>query len=229
LEGWNWEDAVLKAGDGIHVNFPKSIQKNGWWAEQAPTSKNSKFDDEMTALNKFFEDAKAYCENTNGTLENNLRFEAMRGIFNGSQNLYLHADYVKDIILSVNFAKKYSVKKPVIVGGRDSWKCTKLLRENKIPVMLMRLHDLPELAEDDVDLIYKLPFLLQKDSVQFCLQLEGDMEAMQSRNLPFVAGTAAAYGLTKEQALQSVTLDAAKILGIDKWIGSSKMVNSLPL
>jgi len=86
--------------------------------------------------------------------------------------------------------------------------------------MLMRLHDLPELAEDDVDLIYKLPFLLQKDSVQFCLQLEGDMEAMQSRNLPFVAGTAAAYGLTKEQALQSVTLDAAKILGIDKWIGS---------
>jgi len=112
--------------------------------------------------------------------------------------------------LSVNFAKKYSVKKPVIVGGRDSWKCTKLLRENKIPVMLMRLHDLPELAEDDVDLIYKLPFLLQKDSVTICLQLEGDMEAMQSRNLPFVAGTAAAYGLTKEQALQSVTLDAAK-------------------
>jgi len=89
LEGWNWEDAVLKAGDGIHVNFPKSIQKNGWWAEQAPTSKNSKFDDEMTALNKFFEDAKAYCENTNGTLENNLRFEAMRGILT-DRRIYIY-------------------------------------------------------------------------------------------------------------------------------------------
>jgi len=69
-------------------------------------------------------------------------------------------------------------------------------------------------------LIFKLPFLLQKDSVLFCLQNQGDMEAMNARNLAFLAGTAAAYGLTKEQALQSVTLSSAKILGIDNLVGS---------
>lgn len=219
-EGWNWEDAVLKADDGIHINFPKSIQKNGWWAEPEASGKNTKFDDELTALNKFFEEASVYCKSPTGAFENNLRFEAMRKIFSGSQNLYLHANSAKDITLAVNFAKKYSVKKPIIVGGKDSWKITSFLRDNKIPVMLTRLHDLPDLNDDDIDITFRTPALLLKDSVLFCLQTEGDMEAMQSRNLPFLAGTAAAYGLTKEQALQSITFNTAKILGIDNVVGS---------
>ena len=108
----------------------------------------------------------------------------------------------------------------VLVGGKDSYKITKLLKENNISVMLNRLHDLPELPEAEIDLMYKLPYLLQKDSVLFCLQNQGDMEAMNARNIAFLAGTAAAYGLTKEQALQSITLSSAKILGVDHLIGS---------
>lgn len=123
----------------------------------------------------------------------------MRGVFNGTSNLYLHANSAKDIILAVNFSKKYNVAKPVIIGGKDSWKITSFLKSNKVPVMLNRLHDLPELNEDDVDITYRTPALLQNDSILFCLQIEGDMEAMQSRNLPFLAGTAAAYGLTKDK------------------------------
>ena len=86
--------------------------------------------------------------------------------------------------------------------------------------MLNRVNDLPDRNDDEIDIIYSLPYLLQKDSVLFCLQLEGDMEAMQSRNLPFNAGSAVAYGLTKEQALTSVSLNAAKILGVDVLLGS---------
>lgn len=219
-EGWNWEDAVLKADDGIHINFPKTIQKNGWWAEPEPSGKNTKFDEEFLALNNFFSEASSYCKSASGTFENNVRFEAMRNVFAGTQNLYLHANSAKDIVLAINFAKKYSIKKPVIVGGKDAWKITSILRDNKIPVMLNRLFDLPELSDDDVDITFRTPYLLQKDSVLFCLQMEGDMEAMQSRNLPFLAGYSVAYGLTKEQALQSITLNAAKILGIDNLVGS---------
>lgn len=219
-EGWNWEDAVLKADDGIHINFPRTIQKNGWWAEPEPSGKNAKFDEEFTALNTFFDEASSYCKSPAGTFENNVRFEAMRGVFNGNQNLYLHANTAKDIVLAVNFSKKFNVKKPVIVGGKDAWKITSFLRENKIPVMLNRIHDLPDLSDDDVDITFRTPALLLKDSVLYCLQMEGDMEAMQSRNLPFLAGTSVAYGVNKEMALQSITLNAAKILGIDKMVGS---------
>lgn len=218
-DGWNWEDAVIKADDGIHLNFPNSIVKHGWWAEPQPSEKNTRFQEQLNDLTTFFENANAYY-NAPASGEVNLRYEAMKGVFNGSKNLYLHADYVKDIMLAVNFAKKFGVKKLIVVGGKDSYKITPFLKENHVAVMVNRLHDLPELPEADTDIYYKLPYLLQKDSVLFCLQNQGDMEAMNSRNLPYLAGTAAAYGLTKEQALQSITLSSAKILGVDSLIGS---------
>ncbi len=218
-DGWNWEDAVIKVDDGVHVNFPNTIQKHGWWAEPEPSDKNPKYSEQVNELIAFFDNAFAYYNSKNVT-DKNLRFEAMKGIFDGSKSLYVRADYVKDIIGAINFSKKYAIKKMVIVGGKDSHKITKLLKENNVAVMLNRLHDLPDLPEAETDLIFKLPYLLQKDSVLFCLQNQGDMEAMNARNLAFLAGTAAAYGLTKEQALQSVTLSSAKILGIDNLVGS---------
>jgi len=219
LDGWNWEDAAVRIDDGIHVNFPESMQKNGWWAEPKPAEANKKYDEQLYGLKKFFADAKAYSGEKNQD-EKNIRFEAMRGVFNGTQNLYMHADAEKDIIAAINFVNQFQIKKMVLVSGAESWRVTKMLKQNNIPVMLERVHSLPDRQQDDVDLPYKLPYLLQKDSVLFCLQNEGDMEAMQTRNIPFLAGTARAYGLTNEQAIAAVSYNAAKILGVDKQIGS---------
>lgn len=219
LEGWNWEDAVLKADDGIHLNFPRSMRRHFWGEAAGSPSQNEKLDEQLNELKKFFLDAKAY--NATATkAEKNLRYEAMKGIVNGTQNLYIHTDYVKDITNAVNFCRQLGIKKCVIVGGRDAWRVTRLLRENNVAVMVNRLHDLPEYEQDDVDLPYKLPYLLQKDSVLFCLNNAGDMEAMNARNMPFLAGTACAYGLTKEQALASISSNTAKILGIDSQVGT---------
>ena len=218
LEGWNWEDAVLKADDGIHINFPELPQKSENHKDTG-ISENKKYAERLNVLIKFFNDAQSYCNNVKAS-EKNIRFEAMRPVFNGSSNLYIHANNARDILTAIDFCMNQKINKPVIVGGKESYKVVKELRKNNFPVMLNRVHDLPDRNDESVELMYSLPFLLQKDSVLFCLQLEGDMEAAQSRNLPFNAGTAVTYGLTKEQALQSITLNAARILGIDKWIGS---------
>lgn len=221
LDGWNWEDAAYKIDDGIHVNWPR-MQTRNWNDNElsfGATEKNKEYEKQVNELKKLFSEAKAYNE-LEAKEEKNIRFESMADLFSGKQNLYIHANNVKEIVEAVNFSKLYNIKHTVIVGGQDSWMITDLLKENKVSVIVNRVHDLPGKPEDDVDLPFKLPYLLHKAGVLFCLNNEGDMEAMGTRNLPFMAGTAAAYGLTKEQALAAVTLNTAKILGIDKTTGS---------
>jgi hypothetical protein len=221
LNGWNWEDAVYKADDGIHINWPR-IQSRKFIDEEqgfaGPYEKNKEYTRQTEELIKLFSDAKAYVQAPNKEI--NLRFEAVQKLLNGSKIAYFHANSVKEIIEAVNFAKTYALPKVVIVGGKDSYLVTDLLKEHNVSVILCRIHDLPDHPEDDVDQVYKLPYLLHKAGILFCLNNAGDQEATNTRNLPFIAGTAAAYGLTKEQALRAVTLNAAKILGIDKTSGS---------
>ncbi len=218
MDGWNWEDATYKADDGVHLNWPSLFRRMGWWAEPGGVEKSKNYDSQKEEIIKFFNDAKAY--NEGPKTEKNLRYEAMAGVFTGKQTLYIHASYIKELVEAINFSKKYGVKRMVLVGAMDSWMITDMLKENNISVMLGRIHELPTRPEDDVDLPYKTPYLLQKAGVSFCLQNEGDMEQIHTRNLPFYAGTAVAHGLTKEEGLMSITLSVAKILGIDNACGS---------
>jgi imidazolonepropionase-like amidohydrolase len=222
LDGWNWEDAAYKKDDGIHINWPR-LQTRKYTDEDnvqpGPYEKNKEYARLSNELKKLILDAKAYNTSDNKE-EKNLRFEAMKGLFNGSQTLYIHVNNIKEIIEAVNFVKSNSISKVCLVGGRDSWMVTDLLKENNVSVMVGRVHELPDRIDDDVDQPFKLPALLHKAGVLFCLNNEGDMEAMGARNLPFMAGTTAVYGLTKEEALMSVTLNTAKILGIEKTTGS---------
>lgn len=219
LDSWNWEDAVLLTDDGVHINFPKSQHQVSEKENIKEGGGKDKTLEQINELKKFFIEARAY--NLNEIKEEkNLRFEAMRGIFNGTQNVYIHVDYIKDILLGISFCKNFAIKRIVLVGANDAWKVTKELKLNNISVMINRVHSLPDKNEDDIDLPYKLAYLLQKDSILFCLQNAGDMEAPGARNLPFLAGTAAAYGLSYEQAISSITYNTAKILGVEKKIGT---------
>jgi len=212
FDAWNWEDAVIKEDDGVHLNWTGMFNNR-------TGKENKKYVESITQLNTFFTNALAYSKDEN-YLEKNLRFEAMRGVFNGKKTLFIHANFVKEITEAINFSKNHKVKKMVIVGGYDAWMVADMLKENNIAVVLKRVHSLPERQEDDVYLPFKLPKMLQDAGVLFCLENAGGMEAMGTRNLPFYAGTAAAYGVEKETALQLITLNTAKILGIDKTCGS---------
>lgn len=218
LAGWNWEDATILADDGIHLNWPQSVSGGGWWAEPEPKKRNKEYDENKQKIDAFFEMAKAYSENK--AAEKDARLEAMMACFQGAKRVYIHANEMQQIIDIIAFAKKFEIKFPVIVGGNDAHLVGQRLKDSNIPIMLTRLHSLPELEEDPIDLPYHLPALLQAQGIVFCLQNEGDMEAMNARNLPFLAGTAMAYGLSEEQAISSISLNAAKIMGIDEQYGS---------
>lgn len=218
LDAWTWEDAIVKADDGIHLNFPSTFRRSGWWAEPGTIEANKDYTKQVEEIKTFFALAKAYVSESSN--QKNLTYEATKGLFEGSQTLFVTANEEKQIIDAVEFTKALGIKKVVIVGGYQANKVTDLLKKNNIPVLLQRTHSLPMLDENDVDLPYKLATLLTKAGVTVGLENSGDMERMNTRNLPFQAGTCAGYGLTKEQALQLITLNTAKILGIDSQFGS---------
>lgn len=219
FDAWNWEDAAIKANDGIHLNWPQSFSVGRpWRGEEEGTKPNKDYLKEVEKISLFISSGKNYLNSNKSS--KNLPYEALEGLFNGSENLYVHASGVKEITDAVNFCKEMGIPKLVIVHGNDAYKIADLLVENNIPVIIERAHRLPNSEDDDYDLPYKTAKLLAEKGVVVAIGMEGGMERMNSRNLPFYAGTCAAYGLNKEEALKLITSNAAKILGIDHFTGT---------
>ena len=218
LEAWNWEDAAYRKDDGLYLNWPAYFASAGRFEEAAgPAKKNDKRDAVLQELDRTFTDGLAYAQLKN-PVPVNLKLEAMRGLYDGRKTMFVRADYGKEIIEAVQFAQAHGVKKVVVVGATDAWMVVDFLKENNVPVILNAVHRLPSREEEDVDMPYKLPALLHKAGV--LVGLAYGEQPMQLRNLPFVAGNAAGYGLTKEEALMLVTANNAKILGIDDKTGT---------
>ncbi|MGB3155538.1 MAG: amidohydrolase family protein, partial [Chitinophagaceae bacterium] len=144
-------------------------------------------------------------------------FEATKGLYNKTQKLYVHANTVKQMLVALDFVKEFGFDL-VIVGGSDSYQVADLLKQNNVSVILNQPHSLPTAEDDDVDQPYKTAAALQKAGVNFAIS--DDDAQTRGRNLAFNAGTAVTYGLTKEEALAAITLNAAKIMGVADKTGS---------
>lgn len=217
LEAWNWEDAAVKKDDGIHLNWPSSVKGGGWWADPSPKKINDEYSNQLKNIRDFFEAALSYSKSND---KYDARFEAMRELFTGEKRLYIHANQLRALLDIIDFKRELKINFPVIVGGYDAYKIADQLKDAEIPIILKGGHTLPENEDDPIDLPYRLPFLLQEAGILFCIQNSGGMETMNTRNIPFLAGTAMAYGLTEEEAIAAVSLNTAKILGVDKVTGS---------
>lgn len=221
LDAWNWEDAAYKSDNGFHYNMPDLINRGGgrrafFTMEAAPSDPMKTGLEEIEKFKTFLKEAKAYHQAVDKK-ETNLRFEALKGLFEKKQLLFIHADVVRQLLMAIDIKKDLDID-IVVVGGSESYHIADLLKQNNIPVILNQLLDLPTLADDLVDQPYRTPAILQKAGVLFAIS-DNDVNT-RYRNLPYNAGTAAAYGLTKEEALSAITLNAAKILGIADRTGS---------
>lgn len=225
MDGWNWEDATVLANDGVHINWPNSTQRKK--DNRAIQEKSKDYSEQKRELYAFFEASKAYADNKKPDMD--LRYEAMKGCFQNKKRVYFHADDLQQINDIIDFVQYFKIAAPVIIGGYDAAMVARKLKDANISVMLYRTHSLPKREEDPIDQPFTTAARLQEAGVLFCLQNEGDMEAMNARNLPFLAGTAMAYGLTEEQAITAITLNTCKIIGIDKEYGSVEVGKSATL
>ncbi|TDW52673.1 imidazolonepropionase-like amidohydrolase [Flavobacterium sp. 270] len=218
LDAWSWKDAILKENDGIHLNFPSNFRRSGSWFEPGIIEPNKDYPKQVEEINAFLANAKAY--NLDASKERNIVLEATKGLFDGAEILYIHADEEKQIIDGIQLAVDNQIKKIVIVGGFEAYKSTDLLQKYNVGVLLRRVHDMPTSADQDVNLPYKMAKMLTDKGIVVGLENSGDHERMSERNLAFLAGTCAAFGLDKEKALQLITSNTAKLLGIETICGT---------
>lgn len=219
LDAWNWEDAALKIDDAIHINWPGSFTRGRWWRGEDPALKIDKnYAKNTQSIQEYFDNAKHYLAGEKTA--KNLPFEATKGLFNGTQQLFIHVNGQREITDAVKVFKKLGIAKLVIVHGNQAEKVADLLVKNNIPVIIDRAHRSPNQEDDDYDLPFRNAKILTDKGILVALGMEGGMERMNTRNLPFYAGTYAAYGLGTEEAVKMITLNAAKILGIADQVGS---------
>jgi len=221
LDAWNWEDAAYAADNGIHMNMPALYARPNRYAAflGAPTPQGDPIKkglEEIEEIKQFFREAKAYGSQPSHE-KTNLKFAAVQGLFTKKQKLFIHCDVVREILAAIDFKKEFDFD-IVLIGASESHQIADLLKQHSIPVILNQMHSLPTMEDDGVDQPYKLPYQLQKAGVLFAINDEDGQH--RGKNLPFNAGTAVAYGLTKEEALSAITLNAAKILGIADRTGS---------
>lgn len=218
FDAWNWEDAAVRVDDGIHLHWPSAFRRGRWWlGEPSGMQPNKDYGKEVQEILDFVRNAKVYGKG--GDVQVNATFGAMQGLFNGSQRLYVYADGQREIVDAISSLREAGLPKVVLVGGYQAYLLTDFLKEHDIPVLVNGPHSLPARDDDDYDLPYKLPKLLVDAGLLVGIQ-NLDMANFQTRNMAFYAGQVAGMGLDREKALQLVSGNTAKILGIDDRYGT---------
>ena len=220
LDGWNWEEAVFKRAAAIHLDWPSALSS---YYDAETNSRmlrpNTSYEKITGELEKLFSDAKQYEQMP--TAQTNLKLEALTNLFQKERVLVIHANEPKEIIQSITFAKSFGIDQISLVASEGSLEVVDFLKENQVPVIVPPTYNLPRNDDMDYDAFYGLPTKLQRMGIEVSMYHVGSLS--NSINLPFYAGTSVAFGMKKEEALKTITLHPAKILGIDDKLGSIAM------
>ena len=226
LAGWTPEEMSLKSPAAIHINFPQTSERT---QRRSDTSSGSTEDaskrvqKQRGELMEVFERAKVYAkawqffkDNPQSTApERDLTLEALVPVVQGELPVIIHVNRDKDIKSAVEFAEKLSLKY-ILAGVTDGWKIADYLAEKNAPVLFGSVIGMPD-SKEPYDTRYASAGIMHDAGVKVAIYNDGYADV---RSLPYHAGTAAAFGLPKEEALKAVTIYPAQILGVDDKIGS---------
>lgn len=217
LDGWTSEDMTLLAPAGLQVQWP-NMQVAHPDPKQAKKRKDQR-DRALKRIRDAFVAARAYhtARSSAEGHDSDLRWDAMAPVLTKQIPVFVHADEYRQIEAAVDWAMAEDLRL-VIIGGQDAWRSAEKLKAHDVPVILSTFR-MPRRRWDPYDAAYAAPAKLSEAGVRFCISSSVGGPQPQ-RNLPYQAAMAAAYGLSREEALKAVTLYAAEILGVGDRVGS---------
>ena len=222
LDGWTYEDMTLKADAALIVNWPRMSPALRRPDDEPAEQQISERNQSLQRLRELFDDARAYAKARAANpseQEFDIRLDSLIPVIEKQIPLLVAANGIQEIQSSVAFAREQNLRM-ILFGGYDAVECASLLKQNNVPVIISAVHRSPRYRQDDYDASYTLPERLRAAGIEFCVSGSNRSSASNVRNLPYHAATAAAYGLSRAEALKSVTLYPARILGVDDRVGS---------
>jgi imidazolonepropionase-like amidohydrolase len=225
LAGTSSQEMVVKAPVALHLVYPTGRapfditrlfeEPELKTLDERQKEKRKNQEKELQRLKNLMEAAKAFVAADPEARKPDLSLESLAPAAQGTLPVVMRADDEADIRGAVAFAKQQGLRL-IVAGGLEAWRCADLLKANDVAVLL-NVERLPGRRSDAYDAAYTVPAKLQEAGVRFAIVSD---ETSQSRNLPYEAAMARAYGLSAEAALRAITLSPAEIFGAAARVGS---------
>ena len=225
LDGWTYEDMTRRTPVALHVIWPAMGISRSFFETRSEEEQKKERDRAIQDVRQAFEDARAY-----GTArgaagkpgvprhDQDVKWDAMLKALRGEIPVLFHCTALNQMQAILKFVDEQELRNVGLVGGYDAWRVADELKRRNIAVITGGTLELPARGSDTYDASMSLPARLQAAGVRFCIADGG--ETGNARNLSQHAAMAAAFGLTRDQALRAVTLSAAEILGVGDRLGS---------
>jgi imidazolonepropionase-like amidohydrolase len=178
------------------------------------------YKEQLDSLRDWLESARHYHQATTrgdaSKFDRNWELEALVPYVRGEGVVIAVANSARQIRDAVALAEDEGLKL-VLAGGDEAWREKELLAEKGVPVILGPTQRLPGEEDEPYDQPFTAPQELHAAGVKIAF---ASFDAARSRRLPAYAAIAAGYGLPRDQALASVTRNAAEMLGIGDRVGT---------
>lgn len=229
LAGWTPAAMTIRQKAALMISLPRAggggfgfAAQQGGGANAANATRTR--DAQLDSLRTMIADARAYdvavraaAAGNAPTVAPNVKLAAMVPYVRGELPVIFSADTRADIRSAVEFAEAQQLK-PIILGGREAYLMGELLTSKNVPVIYTSLRQLPGREDDPFDINFSAPAAMKAAGITFAISTGDD--GAEVRDLPSIAGMAAAYGLSPDDALKAVTLWPAQILGLGSQLGS---------
>lgn len=223
LDGWTWEQMAIEPDACLNLRFPAIQTATSRYSSRGPRAPYAEakraYEKRMQQLDEFFEAARRYQRAKAARpagFRTDVKYEAMLPVLERKLPLVIQASRERAIREAIKFADKQQLR-VVLAGVEEGDKVAADLKAKNIPVIVGPTLALPLFEDDSYDRPYSLPAALHRAGVKFAF---GTFSTSFSRNLPYQAAMAVAFGLPQDVALKSVTLNAAEIWGVNDRIGS---------
>ncbi len=226
LYGKDRDSMILAPDIALAINFEGDVRRHanfGAGGAKFPTTRMGL----ASQLRQTFLDAQAYAASLDEAAKKDhkgpapkrdLKLEALLPYLKGEKSVILGAYEGYEVEVAMGIAKEFKLK-VILNHVTHSQDVLDAIASYHVPVIVGPIYDEPA-ADQRYDAVFSLPAELQKRGVKIALSSAGSGPNPESRNLPYAAGYAVAYGLPYDEAIKAITLNPAEMFGVGDKLGS---------